>query len=617
MIKKITLNRFKKFKNHTVELRPFSVLTGENSSGKTTILQAIHLALGTLAGSDLLYEKNEKLQIKTKGVGATEFSGIPIEDFRELYYEKSSRQAKTSNTEGIGAFVNLEDNKKNVYKLQISSLFGGFNIRCVSAEEDILNEPEIYKYMPLLIVGGRGICKQEARYFPANLNQKIASGSQGEVIRNQVLELRRNAPDSYRKLTNCLAREFGLYLDKIAFEEQQDYYVQAMYHDCYGSNQLCLDYNSCGNGHLQILQILVPIYMLCPSTCRVVLIDQPEAYLHPGLQKKLLRVLQKLQRELNIQMILSTQSQTIVNQVSAENVVPVSAFNETSVPLTKEKEAGDMLRGIKNWDLAHAVISGKIVYIDEHDLNVWEAFDLVAGTNVFSGIHTVPVYMVNNTEDKTLFYMKALLTEFLGRDIDICYIKGLAGMRNYQREELKSYASQRGVKLHLMKCYEIENYLLSDELILHTLEELYPQKEKPTFAQVSEKITAALKESTNQNQNDLGADALLEDYMQYGSGKDALETVIEWILSEWNMELCVEDLLNHLQYQDVSDDIIDLLLEVRSNCYMSERGEDNIYGEEKGEELEESSKDKSKQALKQTSKQTSSEDEVIQLTLPF
>src|SRR2546421_13027202 len=45
MLRQVILERFKKFENVEVELRPFTVLMGENSSGKTTILQAINFAL--------------------------------------------------------------------------------------------------------------------------------------------------------------------------------------------------------------------------------------------------------------------------------------------------------------------------------------------------------------------------------------------------------------------------------------------------------------------------------------------------------------------------------------------------------------------------------------------
>lgn len=48
MIKSIKLIRFKQFKETRIELRPFSILMGENNSGKTSVLQAIWLALSSL-----------------------------------------------------------------------------------------------------------------------------------------------------------------------------------------------------------------------------------------------------------------------------------------------------------------------------------------------------------------------------------------------------------------------------------------------------------------------------------------------------------------------------------------------------------------------------------------
>ncbi|MCH7603834.1 MAG: AAA family ATPase, partial [Planctomycetes bacterium] len=47
-ITKITLERFKKFKSISLDLKPFTLIMGENSSGKTSVLQALNLALTSL-----------------------------------------------------------------------------------------------------------------------------------------------------------------------------------------------------------------------------------------------------------------------------------------------------------------------------------------------------------------------------------------------------------------------------------------------------------------------------------------------------------------------------------------------------------------------------------------
>ena len=85
MIKQIELKRFKKFEHTTIELGDFSVLVGENSSGKTTVLQSINLALNAFSRHKLYATDNEITKPRRKGVGCTQLPGILNDDFRELY----------------------------------------------------------------------------------------------------------------------------------------------------------------------------------------------------------------------------------------------------------------------------------------------------------------------------------------------------------------------------------------------------------------------------------------------------------------------------------------------------------------------------------------------------
>ena len=118
MITKVKLQRFKKFKDNEIILKPFTVLMGENSCGKTTVIQAINLSLNTFAKSDLISIKNGRAIPKSRGIGATVLPGINISDFRELYYGKVSRQSRRGK-KSFGAIIQMEDDKKNLYKLQI------------------------------------------------------------------------------------------------------------------------------------------------------------------------------------------------------------------------------------------------------------------------------------------------------------------------------------------------------------------------------------------------------------------------------------------------------------------------------------------------------------------
>ncbi len=72
MLISVNLTRFKKFKDTTVHLKPFTILMGENSSGKTTIIQAINLALISLSRYNLIsIGEDLKPKIRRKGIGLT------------------------------------------------------------------------------------------------------------------------------------------------------------------------------------------------------------------------------------------------------------------------------------------------------------------------------------------------------------------------------------------------------------------------------------------------------------------------------------------------------------------------------------------------------------------
>ena len=108
MIKKIELKRFKKFEHSIIEIGEFSVLVGENSSGKTSVLQAVNLALNAFSRLKLYSTVGNGAKPRPKGVGCTQLPGILNNDFRELYYGKKSRSGR-ANGNTIGAEVYLTD----------------------------------------------------------------------------------------------------------------------------------------------------------------------------------------------------------------------------------------------------------------------------------------------------------------------------------------------------------------------------------------------------------------------------------------------------------------------------------------------------------------------------
>lgn len=229
MIKTIELKRFKKFEHTTIELGELSILVGENSSGKTTILQAINLALHSFSRMKLYSTADNGGALpRGKGVGCRELPGILNNDFRELYYAKKSRNGRSGNGT-IGAELYLTDDKANCFGLQISSLFGGYNITPLSKASQIANNPSLHQKEALLISGFVGLSSSEEKTLSLSLRNRLRDGRASEIIRNLLLDTKESVPENYALLIRRLEKDFGFIIDDVAFNEQEDINVHAYY----------------------------------------------------------------------------------------------------------------------------------------------------------------------------------------------------------------------------------------------------------------------------------------------------------------------------------------------------------------------------------------------------
>lgn len=210
MLDRINIQKFKKFEDLEVYIRPFTVLMGENSSGKTTVLQAVNLALSSFFIHQFIYIDNSNfLRIKDKGVGLASLPGLNISDYREIFYAKKSGSK-------ISANIEIVDTKKNIYKLQIRSLYGAFNIKCTSGELDLNNNPELHLKPPLFISGFVGLLSLEERVFPVAIQDRLRSGQVSAIIRNLLLDTKVQSPEKFKSLKERLKRDFNFYLDDIS-----------------------------------------------------------------------------------------------------------------------------------------------------------------------------------------------------------------------------------------------------------------------------------------------------------------------------------------------------------------------------------------------------------------
>lgn len=593
MIKELKLVKFKKFENTSVSLMPFTILMGENSCGKTTILQAINLALNAFSKKELYQnDRNGKVKPRSKGVGSNFLEGLKNTDFRELYYAKKSRNNGPGRKSDIGCTIEVIDDYNNNYKMQISSLFGNYNLTPLSRASDFNDNAVLHNYEPLLISGFVGVSSQEERSLSLAIKSKLQNGDVSGVIRNLLYDTKEQVPDNYELLVKRLADDFGFKIAEVDFSEKKDIYVRAYYSEKVGLQPLEFDFSSSGSGFMQVLQILTAIYRYCPHNSRVVLLDEPDAHLHPNMQVALIESLRKVQVELNIQIILSTHSTAIIENAMPTEIVPVYNANKLTALSNKNEVESFIEEHIGSYDLSTAYLSGLFLFFEDSKIDYFIKCDQLLKTNLLSGTTTV-AYMTGRTKDDKLpFSMYEVFTELLNKEISIAVLRDSDGIDEEIRTALVEYAASKNVEYHILERYEVENYLLAPELIFRAIEKKYGSS-NVKIDELNERVKSALQDTIRlskyrycntledsikkssfvprldiyRSTNDYQRKArTIEDSYQnlveydelikYGMGKQALKNVFGWLNETYKINLCQRDILSAMNKEDIPDEIV-------------------------------------------------------------
>ena len=604
MIREIELKRFKKFERTTIKLQELSVLVGENSSGKTSILQSINLALSAFSRFKLYTTDNQGLtKPRRKGVGCTQLPGILNDDFRELYYAKKSRNSRADGN-SIGAELYLTDEFGNKFGMQISSLFGGYNLTPLSKTEQINIHPTLHQKEALLISGFVGLASSEEKALSLALRNRLRDGRASEIIRNLLLDTKDNVPENYEKLVKRLKEDFGFIIDDVTFDESSDINVHAHYDEEISDKKVPLDFCSSGSGMMQVLQILTAIYRYCPKNADIVLLDEPDAHLHANMQVALFYSLREIQKELNIQIIISTHSTAIISASQPDEIIPVSA-SEHIEPLTQFDEVDEIIsERIDSYELSKAKVNGVLVFFEDKNIDYFLKCDQILDTHCLVGARTVAYLSGRSKDDKMPFRIKPVLRELLGRDIAVFAIRDRDGLTNDIVETIIHIAEEENINYHFLKNYEIESYILSAPLLRRTLEKYNPNKEVPSIEELEAEICKSLKNTIQLAKYDYCA--VIEDNLQklssfdglelyrssneyrrkakeirtvnetltdinelrrVGMGKEGLKQILCWLNEEKKLKISKKAIISELQIDDIADEIRAFLFGIKRAMY--------------------------------------------------
>jgi len=299
MLSEISLHKFKKIDDVTMNLAQINVLVGGNNSGKSSILQGIHFSVMTAVA-----ERENGRQTFPQN----KILYCPAEEFSFLCHG-GVYENNLSGSRGKLTLVETIDETQKSYEIEIYRGRNLGNVGCVrKGDPDFglrITDPK--SLFSIYVPGLAGIPVQEEFRSERVVRQGVARGDANLYLRNVLLLIKRK--NLLEKLNVRLRKVFEEIAIDIEFDEEIHTAIEATL--SYGGSNIPLELS--GTGVLQAIQIFAYITLFEPQ---VLLLDEPDSHLHPNNQSLLARALQVLAQETSTSIILSTHSRHIVDALN-------------------------------------------------------------------------------------------------------------------------------------------------------------------------------------------------------------------------------------------------------------------------------------------------------------
>jgi hypothetical protein len=224
-----------------------------------------------------------------------------------------------------------------------------------------------------------------------------------------------------------------------------------------------------------------------------VVLDEPDVYMHPDLQRKLYRLI----KARFAQAIVATHSVEIMAEADPSDILVVNNRRKRSAYANTEPGVQiliDQLGGIHNVHLARLWNAKKVILLEGKDLAILKTFHGKIFPNAEIPLDAVPNLSIGGWGGWAHAIGSSMaLKDAVGDRIGVYCIFDSDYHTTLEQRDRHDQARERGINLHIWERKEIENYLLDSSVIAR----LIKQRSKttaPTAAAVEEFLAHACEE---------------------------------------------------------------------------------------------------------------------------
>ena len=483
MLTKLICRNFKNFEEVEVELGNPVVFIGPNNSGKTTALQALALwGIGLKRWIELRGGRLRAGRRPGVAINRRDLISVPVPDARLLWRNLQVRDVQRINgrqqpqnvrmdiiVEGVTADKKWECGLEFDYANQES--FYCRPLRLPEVEGKALERMPVPEEAANLDVAFlppmSGLASNETRLDTGAINVRVGEGRTAEVLRNLCHQIVQESGDDRKWDTICrqIKDLFDVQLVEPNYIVERGE-IEMSYRERSG---IFLDLSSSGRGLQQTLLLLAYI-VAHPGS--VLLLDEPDAHLEILRQRQIYQTLTQLAKEHDSQIIIASHSEVILNEAAGRDMV-IAFLGRPHRIDDRGSQVLKSLKDIRFEQYYQAQQTGWVLYLEgPTDLAILPAFAGKLAHPAKKILERPFVHYVGNQPQKALDHFGGLWeakTDLVG----FCLFDRI----NY------GFQTPPGLKGHIWRQREIENYLCYEEMLMAWAEkEGEQQTEGPLFA---------------------------------------------------------------------------------------------------------------------------------------
>lgn len=495
-ITRVTLSNFKGFSKYSLKLEPMTMLVGPNNSGKSTIVgafRALSVALRTA--------RSRRPEILSLGDHSQRGYRIPSDGFP---ISLENAQHNYSDQDATAEFRLSNDRT-------LSLVFSADRICSLVMDGDgpVVRSVADFKRCYPIDVGVVPVLG------PVEHNEQLVEGQ--TVQRNlQTHRASRNfrsywcsrSSDEFQEFRQAVMESWdGIDIQRPELMVDMD--GPPLVHMMCTENRMTRELYWMGFGFQIWLQIMTHVLRARDAT--ILIVDEPETYLHPALQRYLLKRL----REVGSDCLLATHSSELVGEAERSEIVLIDKTQRSGKRLHAgaDTDGLDVLGSRFNFALTDVLRQRKAILVEgDSDLRLLKRLGSRLDPPSLGSMRIPPLIALGGHRPEQAKDIAQAMGRLVGSDLRLAVVLDRDYRADEEVEELESELSADFRVAHVLRKKEIENYFLAPDVIERALgarREGGPQSNGVDVVELLRSVTDRLRSGTESQ--------CLAKYVDYGA----------------------------------------------------------------------------------------------------